>query len=78
MSINGKKQTVVCFVEINRVRLHLFHQTANKEPLDLPEESGPLVTLAEKLYVPVKDFPEVGAITKHVYTVHLNTNTMNI
>lgn len=48
--------------EINRVRLHLFHQTANREPLDLPEESGPLVTLAEKLYVPVKDFPEFNFV----------------
>lgn len=48
--------------EINRVRLHLFHQNANKEPLHLPEENGPVVTLTEKLYVPVKDFPEFNFV----------------
>lgn len=48
--------------EINRVRLHLFHQTTNKEPLQLPDEGGPLVTVTEKLYVPVKDFPEFNFV----------------
>lgn len=46
--------------EITRTRSHLFHFGNQKETLSLPEPSGPIVTLSEKLYVPVKDHPEVG------------------
>jgi len=42
------------------VRGSLFHFTTNKEPLTLPEGVGPVITLSEKLFVPVKDHPEVS------------------
>ena len=47
------------FSEINKVRSNLFHLSTNKEPLNLPQGSGPIEQLSEKLYVPVKDYPEV-------------------
>lgn len=49
---------VVVFLEINRVRVNLF-QLGTKEPVPLPEAAGPNIQLTEKLYVPVKDHPEV-------------------
>ena len=52
------------FSEINRVRLCLFHNKGSaREPLSLPDKAGPIVTLSEKLYVPVKEHPEVS---KHI------------
>lgn len=49
--------------EINKVRANLFHiNGGQKEPLSLPEAQGPPVTLSEKVYVPVKDHPEVGTV----------------
>lgn len=32
-----------------------------KKPLTLPDEEGPKVTLTEKLFVPVKEHPDVSA-----------------
>lgn len=31
-----------------------------KEPLILPEPDGPVTTLTEKVYVPVKEHPDVS------------------
>ena len=56
-----------CFLsEINKVRGNLFHFATNKEPLSLPEPVGPVVTLSEKLYVPIKDYPDVSIHCVHV------------
>ena len=49
----------LCFSEINRVRVSLFHHQ-NKKDLCLPEPLGPVVTLQEKLFVPIKDHPDVS------------------
>ena len=45
-------------IEISRVRLNLF-QMGSKESSILPEPVGATVVLTEKLYVPVKDHPDV-------------------
>jgi len=50
------------FAEINRVRGHVLHLGIDSEPLQLPEPVGPVVTLQEKLTVPVKDHPDVSVI----------------
>ncbi|KAK7480751.1 hypothetical protein BaRGS_00028012, partial [Batillaria attramentaria] len=47
--------------EINRVRVALFHHQGKKE-LNLPEPHGPVVTLSEKLFVPVKDHPDFNFV----------------
>jgi len=50
-----------CVTEISRVRGSLFHLSGVKsEPLELPEACGPVVTLSEKVYVPVKEHPDVS------------------
>jgi protein quaking len=46
--------------EISRVRVNLF-QLGSKESICLPEPVGPVLQLNEKLYVPVKDHPEVSS-----------------
>lgn len=49
--------------EINRVRLQLFHHKGNgRIPLDLPEPIGPVQTISEKLYVPVKEHPDFNFV----------------
>ena len=48
------------FTEIGKVRGNLFQINGKKsDPLVLPDGSGPPVTLSEKVYVPIKDYPEV-------------------
>jgi len=48
------------FTEITRVREDILQQQViNKEPLTLPEPSGPVVCLSEKLFIPVREHPEV-------------------
>ncbi|KAK2921516.1 hypothetical protein Q8A73_001001 [Channa argus] len=47
--------------EISRVRKDMYNDTLNgseKKNNELPEAVGPTVQLQEKLYVPVKDFPD--------------------
>lgn len=50
--------------EINRVRKDMYSDTVNglvdKHPLELPEPVGPIVHLQEKLFVPVKEYPDVS------------------
>lgn len=54
----------VCASEINRVRKDMYSDTVNglvdKHPLELPEPVGPIVHLQEKLFVPVKEYPDVS------------------
>ena len=53
--------------EIGKVRGNLFQINGKKsDPLVLPDGSGPPVTLSEKVYVPIKEYPEVSSI----YTVY--------
>lgn len=47
--------------EISKVRASLFQINGiKKEPLKLPDAEGPPVTLNEKVYVPVKEHPDVS------------------
>lgn len=47
--------------EIAKVRASLFQiNGVKKEPLILPEADGPVTTLTEKVYVPVKEHPDVS------------------
>jgi len=49
--------------EINKIRTNLFQLTDEKtEPLDLPEAVGTIVTCTEKIYVPIKDYPEFNFV----------------
>jgi protein quaking len=48
--------------EINKVRSNLFHLSTNKEPLNLPAPVGNVEQFSEKLYVPVKDYPEFNFV----------------
>lgn len=54
----------LCVSEINRVRKDMYSDTVNglvdKHPLELPEPIGPIVHLQEKLFVPVKEYPDVS------------------
>ncbi|XP_062862789.1 protein quaking-A isoform X3 [Trichomycterus rosablanca] len=48
--------------EINRVRKDMYNDTVSglveKLPLELPEPHGPIIHLQEKLFVPVKEYPD--------------------
>ena len=47
--------------EIGKVRGNLFQINGHeKKPMVLPEPIGPVVNLSEKVYVPVKEFPDVS------------------
>ena len=47
--------------EIVKVRSNLFQINGiAKQPLELPEPQGPVVTLSEKVYVPIKEHPDVS------------------
>jgi hypothetical protein len=49
------------FTEIAKVRASLFQiNGVRKEPLKLPEADGPATTMNEKVYVPVKEHPDVS------------------
>lgn len=48
--------------EINRVRMNVFNSGLVTEPLFLPESEGMIVTLTEKLHVPIKEFPEYNFV----------------
>ena len=51
----------VFLAEIGKVRGNLFQINGKKaDPLVLPDASGPPVTLSEKVYVPIKDYPDVS------------------
>ena len=47
--------------EIGKVRGNLFQINGKKtEPLVLPDANGAIVSLSEKVYVPLKDHPDVS------------------
>lgn len=49
--------------EIGKVRGNLFQINGKKsDPLVLPEASGPPVTLSEKVYVPIKEYPDFNFV----------------
>ena len=49
------------FSEIGKVRGNLFQINGKKnEPLVLPDAAGPSISLSEKVYVPIKEFPDVS------------------
>ncbi|XP_052001352.1 LOW QUALITY PROTEIN: protein quaking-A-like [Xyrauchen texanus] len=52
--------------EITRVRKDMYNDTVNglvdKHPLELPEPVGPIVHLLEKLFVPVKEYPDYNFV----------------
>jgi len=49
--------------EIGKVRGNLFQINGKKQdPLVLPDATGPPVTLSEKVYVPIKDYPEFNFV----------------
>lgn len=51
----------VSIAEISKVRINLFQLNGGKEPLILPEEQGAVaVDLTDKVYVPVKEYPDVS------------------
>lgn len=50
-------------LEIGRVRKDMYNDTLNsseKRNSELPEPVGPSVQLQDKLFVPVKEFPDVS------------------
>jgi len=50
--------------EIGKVRGNLFQINGNeKKPMVLPEPIGTAANLSEKVYVPVKEFPDVSSIS---------------
>lgn len=56
---------IICFhfvcLEIGRVRANLFQISGHeKKPMILPDAVGSTVNLSEKVYVPVKEFPDVS------------------
>ena len=52
---------VFLFSEIGKVRGNLFQINGKKnEPLVLPDAAGPSISLSEKVYVPIKEFPDVS------------------
>jgi hypothetical protein len=54
---------IVSLTEIGKVRGNLFQINGGvKEPLNLPEPSGETVSLSEKVYVPVKEHPDVSTL----------------
>ncbi len=59
-----------CLSEINRVRKDMYSDTVNglvdRHPLELPEPIGPIVHLQEKLFVPVKEYPDVSGWFTHI------------
>jgi len=48
--------------EINRVRGGLFHVNGVKDVLRLPDPVGPVVSLSEKLFVPVHEYPDFNFV----------------
>ncbi|XP_005991577.1 KH domain-containing RNA-binding protein QKI isoform X7 [Latimeria chalumnae] len=52
--------------EISRVRKDMYNDTLNgsteKKSAELPDAAGPIVQLQEKLYVPVKEYPDFNFV----------------
>lgn len=52
--------------EINRVRKDMYSDSVNglqdRHPLELPDAMGPIIHLQEKLFVPVKEYPDYNFV----------------
>ena len=58
------------FSEISKVRANLFQINGYvKEPLILPDGVGPPIIHTEKVYVPVKEHPEVSFVFNYLLVV---------
>ncbi|XP_048391641.1 protein quaking-B isoform X2 [Stegostoma tigrinum] len=59
-------QLETCCSEISRVRKDMYNDTLNgsteKKSAELPDGVGPIVQLQEKLYVPVKEYPDFNFV----------------
>lgn len=69
------------FTEIAKVRASLFQiNGVKKEPLVLPEAEGMVTTLTEKVYVPVKEHPDVSSfnLVEFRFAVCGNTSTVHL
>lgn len=61
LRINVLILALVFVSEIAKVRASLFQiNGVKKDPLVLPEPEGLIMTLTEKVYVPVKEHPDVS------------------
>lgn len=64
--------------EIGRVRKDMYNDTLNgttdKRTSELPDAVGPIAQLQEKLYVPVKEYPDVSVTS----TLFQNRNFMSL
>ncbi|XP_063954044.1 protein quaking-B-like [Lytechinus pictus] len=49
-------------LEINRVRRSLYSIPSTSQPLMLPEAKGSLTQLSEKLFVPIKAYPDFNFV----------------
>ena len=49
--------------EIAKIRGSLFQISGNAKPEALPEPQGTVVTLTEKVYVPVREHPDVSILS---------------
>lgn len=60
------RPAVSSLAEISRVRKDMYNDTLNgsaeKRSSELPDAVGPVVQLQEKLYVPVKEYPDVSIV----------------
>lgn len=66
-----------CFdlLEIGKVRGNLFQiNGTEKKPMVLPDAVGAAVNLSEKVYVPVKEFPDVR---QSCHSKHLSVDSFN-
>ncbi|VDK50647.1 unnamed protein product [Anisakis simplex] len=48
--------------EINRVQLELFQFSFSIEKQDLPEPKGQVVVVQEKVYIPIKEYPDYNFV----------------
>jgi len=62
--------------EISRVRGNVLSFTGDNDGLDLPEAVGPVVTLSEKLTIPVKEHPEVRTSVVQSSSTQRHTSTI--
>ena len=72
-SDQNKSQITIYFSEIGKVRGNLFQINGKKnEPLVLPDAAGPSISLSEKVYVPIKEFPDVRILCHIFFTISNN------
>ncbi|CDW55140.1 protein held out wings [Trichuris trichiura] len=62
MNHHGWFRRLAVYPQINKVRASLFTIECNREALVLPEPEGSVVTLQEKVYVPVQEYPEFNFV----------------